>query len=133
MCFIRVACARRTSGEATAQLSACLTAASIGNLFMLRHLGATIDERETLKVLLCRNPLRRAERAFAELLRPLIRNKRTYQMSIRSLSAELVNSPSIALASSNGCCGLLRSRLPAVSIRQRPRQTSLIGLCACGR
>ena len=41
---------RRTSGEATSQLSACLTASSIFNLFMLRHLGATMDEREALKV-----------------------------------------------------------------------------------
>lgn len=38
-----------TTEEATSQLSACLTGASIGNLFMLRHLGATIDERENLK------------------------------------------------------------------------------------
>ncbi len=31
-------------------LSATLTAAAIGNLFLLRHLGACIDEREQLKV-----------------------------------------------------------------------------------
>lgn len=40
---------KTSSGEATSQLSACLTAAAISNLFMLRHMGACIDEREKLR------------------------------------------------------------------------------------
>jgi hypothetical protein len=40
----------RTGGEANSLLSASLTAAAISNLFMLRHLGACIDEREKLRV-----------------------------------------------------------------------------------
>lgn len=41
--------AKTSSGEVTSQLSASLTAAAIGNLFLLRHLGACIDEREALR------------------------------------------------------------------------------------
>ena len=43
-------CICRTGGEANSLLSASLTAAAISNLFMLRHLGACIDEREKLRV-----------------------------------------------------------------------------------
>lgn len=43
-------CTCRTGGEANSLLSASLTAAAISNLFMLRHLGACIDEREKLRV-----------------------------------------------------------------------------------
>jgi hypothetical protein len=39
-----------TGNEANSLLSASLTAAAICNLFMLRHLGACIDEREKLRV-----------------------------------------------------------------------------------
>lgn len=39
-----------TGGEANSLLSASLTAAAISNLFMLRHLGACIDEREKLRM-----------------------------------------------------------------------------------
>lgn len=41
--------ASTTSGEATSQLTASLTAAAVANMFLLRHLGSVIDEREQLK------------------------------------------------------------------------------------
>lgn len=46
----------RTGGETNSLLSASLTAAAISNLFMLRHLGACIDEREKLRVRVLLSP-----------------------------------------------------------------------------